>query len=270
MTSRPLVRAALQRLIERSPALALPLRAQLQRAQHREEPEMRLLPWLVSRGGLAVDVGANRGIYTWRLSQLVDRVLAVEANPTYVPFLKSITPGRVRVVHAALSDEDGEAWLHVPTVGRHSGGLGTIERTNGLTGELAPQTFRVPRRRLDDVVGSERVCFIKVDVEGHELAVLKGSDTVLRRDNPILLVEAENRHRPKAVESVREHLAKLGYSGWMLLDGTLTSINLFHEAVHQIVPTDHQMLDLGLKPTTYLNNFIFLPTGSSPGHAAAT
>lgn len=249
-------RAALQDTVERWPRVALPLRAILQRLQDREEPEMRLLPWLVPRSGLSVDVGANRGIYTWQLAKLSEKVLAVEANAAYVPFLRRVSPRNVRVVHTALSDEAGEARLRIPDVGRHSGGLGTIETENPVTGSA--QSLPVPRQRLDEVVGDDVVSFIKVDVEGHELAVLRGAERILDRDRPTLLVEAENRHRANAVQTLVDYLEPRGYTGWMLIDGIVGPISRFDSQVHQATAIDHVALDQGHRPVDYINNFIFI------------
>jgi FkbM family methyltransferase len=47
--------------------------------------------------------------------------------------------------------------------------------------------------RLDDVV-TEPVGFIKIDVEGHEIAVFEGAQRMLNEHKPILLIESERRH----------------------------------------------------------------------------
>jgi hypothetical protein len=57
------------------------------------------------------------------------------------------------------------------------------------------------------------VGFIKIDVEGHELSVIKGATALIRRDSPIILVELEDRHRPDAMRSFSSFLGGLGYGG---------------------------------------------------------
>ena len=57
------------------------------------------------------------------------------------------------------------------------------------------ETIRVPLRTLDSY-NLSNIGFIKIDVEGHELDVLRGAEVTLRRDQPNLLIEIENRHAP--------------------------------------------------------------------------
>ena len=51
----------------------------------KREPELGLLASLVPRGGTAIDVGCNRGIYSYQLSKLCDRVIAFEPHPDMAP-----------------------------------------------------------------------------------------------------------------------------------------------------------------------------------------
>jgi hypothetical protein len=53
--------------------------------------------------------------------------------------------------------------------------------------------------------------FIKVDVEGAELDVLKGAVTILKNQSPIIYLETHNVHRPGVDEECRSFLTSLGY-----------------------------------------------------------
>lgn len=59
--------------------------------------------------------------------------------------------------------------------------------------------------RLDDIIKDD-VGFIKIDVEGHELAVLKGATSLINRCRPVLLVECEERHSPGGTERLFKFL----------------------------------------------------------------
>ncbi|MDD3444799.1 MAG: FkbM family methyltransferase, partial [Zavarzinia sp.] len=90
------------------------------RAMRDGEPELRLLPRLVTSGETVCDVGANRGLYTYWLLRLGVRVFAFEPNPRLVRimnlrFRRAIAGGRLTVGAVAPSDEAGTTVLHVPT-----------------------------------------------------------------------------------------------------------------------------------------------------------
>jgi FkbM family methyltransferase len=205
----------------------------------RGEPELRLLPRLCPRDELALDIGANLGVYAWHLARLSAGVVAFEPQPGLAASLRDAFGDRVRVEQAALSDEDGEAVLRVPSE-RMMTGRATIEAANALDG-FDTREVRVPTRRLDGY-GLGRVGFMKIDVEGHELAVLRGADAVLRRDRPSLIVESEDRHRPGAVAELRRTLGEHGYRGFALCDGRLRDIGASAAASADAAP----------------NNFIFV------------
>jgi FkbM family methyltransferase len=139
---------------------------------------------------------------------------------------------RVIVHQIALSDGSGETALRIPfnsDVPAH--GLATIESANSMR-RLRTTMVTVKRRRFDDL-GLTDIGFIKIDVEGHELAVLKSAEQTLRRDKPALLIEADTRQRPDAVASVVAFLESLGYHGRFLCRGELTDISEFDPGIYQ-------------------------------------
>jgi FkbM family methyltransferase len=153
------------------------------------EPELAVLTKLVPRGGIAIDVGANLGVYAYALAEIADRVLAFEPNPDYAFFARHMLRGRVEVHQIALSDESGPGILYVPLSDR-----GTVLH---LAGSLKPKThaqfhriktYEVEVRTLDDF-GLMDVRFIKADVEGSEREVLDGARATIVRDRPIILLE---------------------------------------------------------------------------------
>ena len=77
------------------------------------EPELGLLPELVPRGGIAVDVGANIGFFAYALADIADRVLAFEPNPDYAFFARWMLRGRAEVRELALSDASGLSLIHI-------------------------------------------------------------------------------------------------------------------------------------------------------------
>ena len=221
------------------------------------EGEMRLLPLLCDRSRTSIDVGASIGAYTVHLLLNSARCWAFEPRPRAAGYLAgSLTTRRdprLRVEAVALSDRCGEARLRVAL---DDAGRSTVEEANAMedVGEYAE--LRVPARRLDDygrLVGP--VGFIKVDVEGHEEAVLRGAAGVLARDRPALLVEVEERHKPGAITAVRKLLGEFGYRGYFFRDRLLHRIESFSAEAYQDVARIGEKIHGEL---AYVNNFVFL------------
>jgi hypothetical protein len=90
---------------------------------------------------------------------------------------------------------------------------------------------------------------MKIDIEGHELAALRGAAATIQDGLPNLLIEADERHRKDAVISVIAFLSKYDYSGLFHVHGDLHPIGEFDTLTHQ-------NSSIGDKP--YINNFIFV------------
>ncbi|MGE0717472.1 MAG: FkbM family methyltransferase [Alphaproteobacteria bacterium] len=221
------------------------------------EPEQALLPYVCPRGEIAVDVGANHGSYTVVLARLVDRVVAVEPIPFEVRILRlrfagAVAAGRVEVVEAALSDASREVTLMIPS---NSAALASVEAA--VASRHHGSAIRVSTRTLDSL-GLAPVGFIKIDVEGHEGAVLRGGMGTVARDRPTLLIEIEERHHPGGFAEARDLLEPLGYRGWFLMDGRLRPIAEFDHARLQNVAALNAEGTGRRENCTYISNFLFV------------
>lgn len=257
-------RNAVKQVLMASPGLWLGLRSGFRKLAHQDEPELAMLGLLVDPTRTAIDIGANKGVYTQRLIGLAKSVIAVEPNPVCAGELNRLFGSRIRLKRVALSDSDGEAELVIPHIGKKDvTGLGTIDRENPVFATEG-QRVRVPVTTLDKLIGEEPVGFIKIDVEGHEGHVLDGAVNTLRRSRPVLLIETENRHHAGAVEAIRDRLAGLGYTGLFLQDGVMRSMSVFDAATHQSADAVEELVRTGETLRPYYNNFIFLPGGLAP------
>ncbi len=168
----------------------------------RAEPELAILRELVPPGRTAVDVGANRGIYSYALSRIAARVEAFEPNPALARFVAGKLKRRVRVHAVALASRAGTGTLHVPNTDKGVplhllGSLGNVHATQDIA------RIEVPLATLDGFALAD-VGFIKIDVEGSELDVIAGAARTIARDRPHLLVELLNHpHRDPRAEVAR-------------------------------------------------------------------
>lgn len=155
------------------------------------EYEKRLLfESVVKEGGVVWDVGAHVGFYSLLASILVGpagRVVAFEPWPENIVYLKKhLYLNRlenVTVVEKAVSDCTGEAWFQ--------------EGSCRSTGHLSPQgTLKVKTIRLDDFVQENPALapdYLKIDVEGAELAVLAGAEKLLADFRPTIFLATHGR-----------------------------------------------------------------------------
>ena len=165
------------------------------------EEEMKFLPLLVHQGDRVIDIGGNRGVYAYQFWRLGARVEVFEPNPICFSVLESWAVGKLAVhLHSvALSSRAGSANLHIPIDGfgvEHDASA-SIEQTG------FPQARdQLVSLRTFDSYRFESVGFIKIDVEGHEYAVLDGASATITSSKPALLVEIEQRHSGRPISEV--------------------------------------------------------------------
>jgi FkbM family methyltransferase len=216
----------MQRRYQRFPRLMFLVR-RLQRVNY--EREMELLDILCDPAKTSIDVGAKLGMYTYRLLRHSCDVIAFEPIPLLVTMLERVFHNRpCRVMPCALSDAPGRAVMRVPygKNGEVKFGRSTIEPENALFHDDVAhvEEIDVEVRTLDDC-DPRNVGFIKIDVEGHELAVLRGAARTLEREVPTLLVEASDHHHPGAVANLRAFMTGHGYRGFFLRPGLLLDLD---------------------------------------------
>jgi len=215
-----------------------------------------LLDHLVDPRRSAIDVGANKGIYAGRLAQLCPTVHCFEPIPWMARDLRKKLRSNVIVHDTAVSDTNGSAELRIPFHGDvEMHGTSTISPQNPLEGATRVQRVQCSQVRLDDAV-KEPVGFIKIDVEGHELPVLRGASRILDHDRPVVVLESEKRHCPEAPEAVFRVMADHGYCGLFLLDNLPRCLSSFRTDIHQSPNNISGVKKTGL----YTNNFIFIPS----------
>lgn len=229
LPTRPAATARGGRGPRRLRALAAAVRWSSPRAWFLEDEVVGLRD-LVAPGATCVDVGAEYGLYTYLLAHLAGpggSVHSVEPLPGPRRFLTSVlglVGARTVTVHAAaLSSGGGAGTMSLP-VRRSLPVHGRAFLTSGARGLGSNAEFgghrgvAVAVTTLDELAASqglERVDVVKADVEGAELAVLRGGRAVLERDHPVLLLEVEDRHLARygqRAADVVAHLAALGYA----------------------------------------------------------
>ncbi len=203
----------------------------------RGEPELWLIRELVAPGTTALDIGASIGIYAAEMARHAAKVIAFEANPQVAAFTARVAPRNVEVVNVALSSAPGRASLKIPLnpKGAAISELATIEPGNPLhAGAMA--SADVEMKRLDDFAITN-CSFIKIDVEGHEEAVLDGASALIAAQRPALMVELNEAFNPGVVQRLAARYAALNYRCVFLSHGKLHPVSDFDPARHQNAAT---------------------------------
>jgi|GEM_PF-2468229 len=199
-----------------------------------EAEELLLLDSLLPEGGNLLDVGANVGTHSINLAcRRPDiRCFAFEPVPTTRGYLQANIEvnglqDRIAVYGEALGEEEGECRI---TVDQY-----TDNRllTNSAAAPTSGASTMVRVTTLDQWHEQEArppISVLKMDVEGGELAALKGAEALLKRERPALLLEIVEEHLGRFGSSKRElfqWLSSIGYVARADQGGILPTNTLF-------------------------------------------
>lgn len=161
------------------------------------DPVLTSLRPYVEDSAVCIDVGANIGLYSLALSVLAPNghIHAFEPSPDAFAYLeKNLAQNgvtNVSVSPLALGSSDQSVRFH--EIPFFTAGSFTVDKSCFLTSEiLGSNYFEAPCTTLDDFIqtnGLERVDLVKIDVEGGELAVIEGALGMLKKFQPLVLLE---------------------------------------------------------------------------------
>lgn len=170
------------------------------------EIEYSLLDKWIKPGDWVLDIGANVGHYSLRLSELVGksgRVLVFEPVPSTVDLLVSnisrAAYQNLSIFNVAVSNKTDLLGMVVPE---------NYPDSKYYRAHISNDTtsLNILSISIDSLNISHPVKLAKIDVEGHEISVLRGMESLLKRDFPILIVEGDS-------GEVNNYLASLAYVG---------------------------------------------------------
>ena len=180
-----------------------------------EEEERKNFIWLVNECGFRhfVDVGANVGLYGFIFGSVANdgTVTMIEADHSNAELIrKTISTSKLAVtlVEAAASNESGTLTFYKDDITGSTGSLvhSASDSFIAVHHRRNPSAINVRSITLDELCPLNSPDFIKIDVEGAELKVLRGADVMLSRTHPALMFECDQDR-----ESVRVFLHGHGY-----------------------------------------------------------
>lgn len=177
----------------------------------------------VKPGDTVLDIGAHKAGYLYFILKQAGnqgRIFAFEPQSSLFKYLQRIKElfkwDNVTIEQLALSDKPGKATLYVPVTKAEktsSPGATIVKHSGSPVFEVREE---IQTDTLDSYCNRNDIKpdFMKIDVEGNELQVLKGGIEMLRKSKPKIIIEIEARHvgEEKALETFK-FLEDLDYSG---------------------------------------------------------
>lgn len=167
----------------------------------------------------AVDIGANVGdtVAYWRSAGDFP-ILAVEGDPVFAGFLTLNTHGDASIEHACtyLSDEEGSRMMAT----YRGGGTARIELQDDGAPAIAMQTLP---SLLDRHGRFAHAKLVKIDTDGHDIAILNGALPWLASSRPVIVFEyfpALVPAGPSAARGIFDALASVGYRTLLFFENT--------------------------------------------------
>jgi FkbM family methyltransferase len=173
----------------------------------------------VPAGSLVVDVGANVGFFTLRFAQWVGEsgnVIAIEPeDQNYRSLLAALARegllDRVHALKAVAAASPGKTFLEINP-------LHPADHKLSRDGTGLPVTAVT----LDELVqgaAHSRLALVKIDVQGAEMLVLEGAESILKMAGPALFIELHEEGLNKfgaSVSAILDRLSGYGYQAYWL------------------------------------------------------
>jgi len=164
--------------------------AAMQPAPNQYFPSDVLLP---ISNEIFIDGGAFDGDTLRSAPWPLSKVLAIEPDPTNATLLRAVMGKNTQLHEVLLGSSSGSARF---------AGNGTMASSRSDMGIL-----EIPVATLDELTREDHPTFLKLDIEGDELAALRGGVGMLKRDNPVVAVCVY--HRPEDLWTIPIFLSEL-------------------------------------------------------------
>lgn len=221
--------------------------------RYRRRSESESIKFLLDQdlsGSTLLDIGANKGIYTYWMSKKAGpdgRVIAFEPQPELGDFLHDLKDSfklqNVTIINKGLSEKAGKFEMIRSVAG--SGGARLLQDGDDFSAYKNLHTLEVEITTLDSFFSDkqdQKLSFIKCDVENHELQVFKGGEKTLRKHMPTILFECHHEDAKKG--EVFSFLTDLGYKGFFMIGNKKIDYKEFDRFPYR-------------KPTDNHRNYIF-------------
>ncbi len=194
--------------------------------------EMDTIGNVLRKPSVCLDIGANYGLYSYFLSKLnhENKIIAFEPiSSSFWVLKKTLSHFRLKNVHPVKIALDSERKKGKMVIPQNTTGLAYVSNTKPARSSDLIETVEIDT--LDNAVKTldlKKIDFIKCDVEGKELDVLRGGKNTIKKLKPIIQCEIERRHLDKygfKDNAIPAFLKPLGYKRFFIAkDGGLLQV----------------------------------------------
>lgn len=207
-----------------------------------EPMSLGLWTLLASQASVLFDIGAHTGVYTLAALAANPDAKVISCEPHDLNYARLLVNLRANgfatdmAYSIAISDRDADVPFTVSTEAWYLSTGGVVRASTDAISR------HVPAMRLDTICqrNSVKISLVKIDTEGHELAVLRGARAVLRDSGPDILMESVFNETTEELEHL---LRSEGYSYYLIDDDTfeLRPVNTLAPVVTAGVPAMGQL-----------------------------
>lgn len=199
------------------------------------EPEMIFAKqYLKKNKGNSIDVGAHLGQWTSLLSRYSLKVYSFEPNPFLFDILQKTKIKNSTLFNLACFSKNSKVILKIPKKNNIlRPGNGTVVNFTTYDVESFLEV-KVKCTKIDSLSEIKNVSLIKIDVEGAETDVIKGSIKILKTYKPALIIEIHP-SRKKDFKEIKSILKKVDYSPYYWKKYELKKLNNFEDNNSEIV-----------------------------------
>ena len=184
----------------------------------------------IKEGDNVIDIGSNIGRYTFKIADIVGQnghVYSIEPLPgsffilsclSFLGNFKNITLMNIVIGKGENIVDFEEDWTEPHRLNKNSEDkkipyLFNTNTESKITKQKNKFSIKRYQTSIDNLKISEKINFIKIDVEGNELDVLEGSKKTIARDKPTILIELLNNEK---ATNLSNYFGKLGYKTQIL------------------------------------------------------
>lgn len=186
----------------------------------REELEI-LVEWIKLKyplllNGTAIDIGANIGNHSVFFSNYFKKVKSFEPNyRTYqVLEVNSKLSHNIETFNFGISDKEQSLILNI---NKNNIGGSYLSSTSEIKNQISHDVVKL--FKLDSLLNkNDNITLIKIDVEGHEVNVLKGAEEIIKESKPLILFELNISAFKNGISDEIEILKKYGYKKFATIE----------------------------------------------------